>query len=143
MTTPSTTAHEDTLQQPTVGGKRLWIGVLTAPSAWVLMEFVGYYLAARSCEPELSGVPFLGTANPRVTQVVLDVVALVAGLVGLSVACGSWRTLRSAPARRSSPELGRAQFLAFVGVLTSALFLGGLVLFGLPPFLVNACSQAR
>ena len=126
-----------------VGLKRLWFGVLAAPTAWLLMEVVGYYLAARSCEPGIGGVPLAGTAHPSVTQVVLDLVALVAAIAGLLVSLESWRALHPKPDAESSAEWGRAHFLAFVGVLASALFIGGIVLFGLPPFLVNACSQAR
>ncbi|HXT14363.1 MAG TPA: hypothetical protein VN706_01955 [Gemmatimonadaceae bacterium] len=141
MTAPSTT-HEEGVRQLPVGLKRLWVGVLAAPCAWVLMEIVGYYLAARSCEPGTAGVPLLGTANPRVTQVIIAVVAIVVSLIGLVTAIGSWRALPQ-PGREPPSELGRAQFMAFVGVLTSVLFLGGIVMFGIPPFFVNACSQAR
>ena len=142
MTAPSA-SHDERIRQLPVGLKRLWVGVLAAPMAWVLMGLIGYYLAARSCEPGTAGVPMLGTAHPRVTQVVLDVIALAAGAFGLVVSLGSWRALQPPPGRGSSPEWGRAHFLAFVGVLTSILFLGGILLFGLSPFLVNACSQAR
>lgn len=138
----SMSAHERGIERLPVGAKRLWIGVLAAPAAWVLMEIVGYYLAARSCEPGTSGIPLLGTSNARVTQVVIDAIAIVIALIGLGTAFRSWRALPQ-PDRSAAPELGRAQFMAFVGVLVSALFIGGIVLFGIPPFLVNACSQAR
>ncbi len=141
--TASQATHEARLQDLPVGLTRLWAGVLAAPIAWVLMEMVGYYLAARSCEPGTGGVPLLGTAAPRVTQVVLDVVALAAAVFGLVLSIGSRRALQPQPPRDSTPEQGRAHFMALVGVFTSALFIGGIVLFGIPPFLVNACSQAR
>jgi hypothetical protein len=139
-TQPAT--HDDRIRQLPVGLKRLWVGVLAAPAAWAAMEVIGYYLAARSCEPTLGGVPLLGTAHPRATQVAIDVVAIAVSLVGLVIAIGSWRALQP-PHGESTPEWGRAHFMAFVGVLASVLFLGGIVLFGIPPFLVNACSQVR
>ena len=138
--TPNT--HEERIERLPVGLKRLWVGVLAAPAAWLVMEMVGYYLAARSCEPGIAGVPMLGTAHPRVTQVIIDVVAAIVALIGLATALRSWRALPQ-PGRDATPELGRAHFMAFVGVLTSVLFLGGILMFGLPPFFVNACSQAR
>lgn len=141
--TARATTHEDRVQALPVGSRRLWFGVLAAPSAWLLMEMVGYYLASRSCEPALGGVPLAGTPHPSATQVVLDLIALAASIAGLVVSLGSWRALHPKPNRGSTAEGGRAHFLAFVGVLASALFIGGIVLFGLPPFLVNACSQAR
>ncbi|HEX4683533.1 MAG TPA: hypothetical protein VH277_12525 [Gemmatimonadaceae bacterium] len=143
MTAPVATTHEARIRRLPVGLKRLWVGVLAAPTAWLIMEMVGYYLAARSCEPATSGVPMAGTAHPRVTQVVIDVIALIIGIMGLAIALKSWRALQPQPDRDSSPEWGRAHFMAFVGVLTSVLFLGGIFMFGIPPFLVNACSQAR
>jgi hypothetical protein len=143
MTAPSAVTHEERIRRLPVGLKRLWLGVLAAPTAWLAMELVGYYLAARSCEPGTPGVPMAGTANPRVTQVVIDVIALIIGIIGLGTAVRCWRALQPQPDRDSSPEWGRAHFMSFVGVLTSVLFLGGILMFGIPPFLVNACSQAR
>jgi hypothetical protein len=139
---PEPPTHDERIERLPVGLKRLWVGVLAAPVAWLLMEMVGYYLAARSCEPGTGGVPLLGTAHPRVTQVIIDVAAAIVALIGLTTAVRSWRALPQ-PGREATPELGRAHFMAFVGVLVSVLFFGGILLFGLPPFFVNACSQAR
>jgi hypothetical protein len=125
-----------------VGLGRLWFGVLAAPAAWLLMEIVGYYLAARSCEPGTGGVPLTGVSNLRTTHVILDVIALVVASIGLLTAVRSWRALPQ-PRGEATAARGRAHFMAFLGVLTSVLFLGGLVLFGVPAFLVNVCSQAR
>ena len=134
--------HEARIERLPVSVKRLWVGVLAAPAAWLVMEMVGYYLAARSCEPGTGGVPLLGTAHPRVTQVIMDGGAVIIALIGLTTAIQCWRALPQ-PGRDATPELGRARFMALVGVLTSVLFLGGILMFGLPPFFVNACSQAR
>lgn len=134
--------YEQRGRQPSVGLRRLWAGVLAAPSAWVLMEMIGYYLAARSCEPGTSGVPLAGPANARITQVVLDLVAIAVASAGLAVSIASWRALPQ-PSPESRAEVGRARFMAFVGVLASVLFLGGIVLFGISPLLVDVCNQAR
>lgn len=126
-----------------VGHKRLWIGVLLAPAAWLLLEVVGYWFAARSCELSVGGVPMAGTAHPAVTHSVLSLAALVAAGAGLAVALGNWRAVRPHTEREGAPSWGRARFMSYGGVLLSVLFGGGIVLFGLPAFLVNACSQAR
>jgi hypothetical protein len=128
--------------RPPVGLTRLWLGVLTAPAAWLLMEIAGYYLAARNCEPAIGGVSVGRAIHASTTQVALDAVAIIAAVSGLWVSVGSWRAFRSMPDRHTSPAWGRARFLALIGVLTSALFLGGIVLFGLSPLLVSPCSQA-
>lgn len=122
---------------------RLWLGVWLAPAAWVAMEWVGYYLSSQSCAPGIRGVPLLGTHYPAVVQVLLAVVLIVAAVAGLLAATGSMRVLGSRPEETDSVPVGRSRFLAVAGVAGSALFLYGLVLFGLPPFFVNACSGAR
>jgi hypothetical protein len=38
---------------------------------------------------------------------------------------------------------GRAHFMAFTGMIASALFLLGIVWFGFPAIVVNACDQVR
>jgi hypothetical protein len=122
--------------------RRLWIGILAAPIAWVSLELIGYYFAARSCEPGGGGIPMLGTGHPRATHAALSVIAAIIALLGLMTAAMNLRSLMREP-KPASTEWGRARFMALVGVLTSALFLGGIILFGIPAFLVNACSQAR
>lgn len=120
---------------------RLWVGMLLAPVSWLVMELFGYYLAARSCEPA-HGIPMSGTAYPQTVQALLGLVFVVASVIGLLTALGNWRALRQSGGAEP-PEYGRARFMAFGGVLVSALFLLGIVLFGLPALIVNACSQAR
>lgn len=122
--------------------RRLWMGVLLAPGAWLLTEFVGYYLASRSCESGVRGVPLAGTMMPRAVQIVLCVAALVAALYGLLVAVNNDRAVARHP-RSDAPELGRARFMSRAGIFLGILFAGGIVLFALPALFVNACSQAR
>lgn len=124
-----------------VSERRLWIGVLAAPLAWFTMELVGYSVAARGCDPS-RGIPILGATSPSVMQVVLTIAFALIAAWGLLTAIGNWRAVGSASGDEP-PEWGRAHFMSFGGTLASALFLLGIVLFGLPPFLVNACSQAR
>jgi hypothetical protein len=138
-----TDTHVARIGRLPVGLKRLWVGVLAAPSAWVLAELVGYYLSSRSCEWGVRGIPLVGTAHPALTQVVLEAVMLAIAVVGLVVAVSNWRALHPQPERNEEAEWGRAHFMAFGGVLLSALFIGGILLFALSPFFLNACSQAR
>lgn len=121
--------------------RRLWVGVLAAPTVWVLAELVGYYLAARSCEGVTGGVPLMGTNAPALSHLVLQLLAAVAAAVGLWIALGSWR--RSSRDDERSAAAGRAHFMAFAGVVVSCLFLFGIVLFGFAGTVVRACSQAR
>ena len=120
--------------------RRLWIGMLCAPVAWLLAEGVGYYLASRSCEPGVHGVPLAGTAAPRMAQIVLCLLLLGAALYGLAVAVRNDRLVRESGA--DEPHRGRARFMSLGGILLGILFAGGIVMFALPAFFANACSQA-
>lgn len=137
------TGHVERIEQLPVGLTRLWLGVLLAPGAWVLAEAAGYYLAARSCELGVAGVPLLGTAQPRATHIIVCLVALAGAVTGLWIALQNWRAVGDRPRSGDAPELGRARFMSFGGVLLSVLFAGGIVLFAFPGLIVNACSQAR
>jgi len=135
-----TTTHTERVDALPVGLKRLWLGMLLAPGVWLLMEVVGYYLSARSCYQEIEGVPLAGTAHPAVTQAILMAVGVIVGIIGLVISLGSWRAVQPSAKRGDSPEWGRAHFMSFGGVLVSALFTLGIVMFGIPAFVLNACS---
>ena len=140
----ATTSSDERAQPVLVEGRRLWAGLLLAPAARVVAEVAGYYMASRSCEPGAPGLPLESFAAPRVAQVVLVLLMLAAAIVGLVLAAGSWRSLAAQGEMHGAPpEFGRARFMALAGVLVSVLFAGGLLLFGISAFLVNACSQAR
>ena len=123
--------------------KKLWLGVLLAPGAWLVGELVGYYLAARSCEPGPAGIPLAGTAYPAPVHIVLELVLAVVAAIGLGLALSSWRRLRDDCAPDEPTAAGRARFMAVTGLVTSALFIFGILLFGFSGFVVNSCSQAR
>ena len=135
-----TTTHTERVDALPVGLTRLWLGMLLAPGVWLLMEVVGYYLSSRSCYPGIEGVPLAGTAHPAVTQAILMAVGVIVGIIGLVISLGSWRAVQPSASRGDSPEWGRAHFMSFGGVLVSALFTLGIVLFGIPAFVLNACS---
>jgi hypothetical protein len=135
--------HTERIEQLPVGLKRLWVGVLLAPGAWVVCEGLGYVLAARGCEPGASPAGINGAVGPGIVQIVVALITLVLALGGLMIALGNWRAMQPPPTRVDSPEWGRAHFLAFGGLLMSILFAGGIVLFGIAPLFINACSQAR
>jgi hypothetical protein len=139
---------------------RLWVGVVLAPAAWTVAELAGYVLAALSCEPGPIGIAAGGTAFPRATQLVVSAVAALAAVYGLVTALQSGRMAHAIrpPSDRdaqvtsasaepwghgTAPGWGRARFMSAAGIFTSGLFLLGIVLFGIPPALVNACSRVH
>lgn len=134
-----------------VSAGRLWFGLLGAPAAWFVTEFLGYLLAARSCEAGRNGINAYGVGNPPVVVGVLALLMLAVAVAAAWVAGGTLRRLGARPGAAAAGRLegdraaewGRARFMALAGVLTGVLFALGIVLIGLPPFLVRACSEAR
>jgi hypothetical protein len=126
---------------------QLWFGVLAAPVAWVLAEVVGYVLTARGCSWAHSALG--GYVVPRAFAVLvgLTIICMLVAIGGLIVARTNWRRIAREAARVSAAAepvaLSRARFLALCGILTSALFLLGLLLMGLLPPLLQACSEAH
>jgi hypothetical protein len=122
---------------------RLWLGLLLAPTAWLLAEAIGYLISARSCTPGQAGIPIYGPHRPTTVEVVLVAVLAAAAAAGLWFAIRSGGTEADHGSNDDPPPRGRARFMAQAGVLVSGLLLVGIVFFGLPPLLVNGCNAAR
>lgn len=139
---------------------RLWFGLLAAPAAWAVAELAGYVLVSRSCTPGPNGLEAYGVGRPGLALVALAALTALVAAAGLYTAYGSWRAVGAARpaddgaqqaasgstepwAHAAAPPWGRARFMARAGIATSALFLLGIVLFGIPPALVDACSRVR
>jgi hypothetical protein len=118
--------------------RRLWIGVLAAPLAWVAAEGVGYVTSARLCE---APVGILQSANPaRVVNVIICGICLLVALAGLVVAIDNYRRMRTGAA---NVPFGRAEFLSAGGVFTSVVFASAIILFAIPALVVNVCNHVR
>ncbi len=132
----TTLSHREQLPVPSA---RLWAGVVLAPVAWSVAELLGYVLVARACDRGTRSM----MAHAGVTQ---DIVAIGLGIiavVGLVIAVGNWRRVRDASTAGEQTARGRAHFMALGGVVASALFVLGIVLFALPPLFLNTCDQVR
>jgi len=123
--------------------RRLWIGVVAAPTAWLLAELIGYYFSSRNCEPFHGGIPLAGLGAATPTHLIVTLALALVGVWGLYVALANWRALRGDHSPGDLPAWGRARFMSFGGVLVSALFVLGMVMFALPGVVVDACSQLR
>ena len=118
---------------------RLWAGLLLAPSAWLVAELLGYFLASRACDRGAAST----IAHAGVTQDVIAVVLALIAVAGLVIASGNARHVTE-PSRPTEPAArGRAHFMALAGVVASALFTLGILFFALPPLLINICSEVR
>ena len=147
---------------PPVSKGRLWLGVIAAPLAWALTELVGYVIVSRSCEFGRDGLHSMAALRPGVVLTSLAIVMALVSLGALLLSVGSWRTLDSArapddhSARIASSaetpedapaaplsEWTRARFMAFAGIMVSALCGFGILFWSVPPFLLDVCNQVR
>jgi len=116
---------------------RWWLGVLSAPVAWMFVEGVGYVVSARECSRHIG----VDTAHIRVTQLVICAIGLIAAVNGLRIALAHHRALRAETAADSALQ-GRQRFMAASGVILGALFIGGIVLFAVNALFLDVCERA-
>lgn len=133
--------HGGTLAKP-VDRTRLWLGVLLAPGAWLVVEGLGYVVAARLCALDALGADTTHPAAPSYVQLLICAVGFVAALVGLWIAARNLRA-NAAVADDETPARGRARFMAMAGVIVSVLFAGSILFYALPAFVLDACHRAR
>ncbi|HEY9226145.1 MAG TPA: hypothetical protein VIP11_05830 [Gemmatimonadaceae bacterium] len=128
--------------ESTVSLSRLWLGLLIAPIVWLGGELLGYYITARACDPT-GGIPMQSTSHPATAVLGVEIVAAALAAIGFVIALRSWRATRVAGDVTPPVSVGRAHFMAFAGTITSALFFVGILWFGFPAIVVDACNQAR
>jgi hypothetical protein len=123
----------------------LWIGFLTGPIIWSLHLVLCEFVVSAGCSTGVSGwesFSLFGTSGWRV--VLLAVTAVLAALVlGADVvAFRAWRATRIGIEVTGDVggAAGRSGWMALAGVLISTLFLGGIVLAGLPIFWLGGCT---
>jgi len=109
---------------------------LLAPAAWIAQGSLGWYFGYEACAG-------LTTGGARVALAVLSAVALVAGLVGMSIAWSNWG--RITPERHPMDIKGwdRVEFMSAGGVLVSGMFTIGIVWAALSPVLLHECGGMR
>ncbi len=120
----------------------VWFGLLGAPLAWCLQEFVNVSLAGHACYPH--DVPLATPLWPQLSAISVSVeaVAVVIGIAAGLVAFANWQKSRHERPGDAHQLLGngdgRTRFIAMAGILTSLLFLIGIALaalnlVGVPP----------
>jgi hypothetical protein len=125
--TPETTFAEIPNERGTLS---LWAGVLGAPAVWALQLNVGYAL-----------VPYVCRHYER--HYLLHLASVV--FILLALACGwicyrEWDKVgRKWPSDTVGGAIGRVQFLATLGVLSSALFSLVIVAQALASFFIDPC----
>lgn len=96
----------------------LWFGVLAGPAAWSLEIIVGYGVEEIACSAGTVGEEIEGIGVEPIIVLLTLFLGAVAGAAGL-VAFGCLRRVR---ASRGAAASGRAEWMAIVGIATSAIF---------------------
>ena len=119
----------------------LWFGIFGAPAAWALQMIVNYGLVSHFCFPNTMPRRTPTFDALRGTAIAVSVVVLVLVLLALATALRSWRATRHGHDAEHHELLevgeGRARFMAFAGILLSAVFLFA-VLMNAVPLVTNA-----
>ncbi|HEU4648903.1 MAG TPA: hypothetical protein VFS33_07575 [Gemmatimonadales bacterium] len=125
------------------GQRGLWFGLFGAAVAWSVQELANYALSAYACSP-----PGLRGAVPRVTgirawELILSGVLLIVALAAGWTAVRDWRAARpeqGGAGRHLEIGEGRVAFMAFAGILLSAIFLLAIVMNLISVIMVPPCQ---
>jgi hypothetical protein len=131
-------AVEDTTRAETRHSFMLWFGVLASPLAWLALIFIAPDVAEIIC---LSGAE--GTGRGQIYGFALEtfVLALTAAstVVGVAGVAASLRCLRAIRQAGDDTPGRRASWMAYAGVLVSALFLLSSAVGFIPLFFLESC----
>jgi F0F1-type ATP synthase membrane subunit c/vacuolar-type H+-ATPase subunit K len=131
MSSPS--ARSSSAENTGVSSVALWFGLFGAPALWSLQVMAGFAIAAHGCFPR--ALPLASpTFDVRALTLLITVVAALGAIAAGLTAHASWRRV----AHDAGAE--RTQFMAFSGILVSALFLLAIVLSFVSISMVPPCS---
>lgn len=105
---------------------KLWLGLLAAPAAWTAQLVLGYGAEEADCAPGSGAWDF----SSHTVNAILFAVAGSASIAGLAIALSSMR-------REGN---GRVAFMAYAGVLISALFGALVVMTGIGVLSLEPCT---
>jgi hypothetical protein len=126
-----------------VGRVALWYGIFGAPFCWSAQLIVTYALAAHACFPQRQPLIRASSSAAWIAACAVIVVALIGAVAALVISLANWRATQTEKSGEDAALLeageGRTRFMAYSGILLSALFIGGVILSGLALLLVRVC----
>jgi hypothetical protein len=109
--------------------RALWVGLLLAPTAFLINLEVAYALVPTAC------------ASRNVLPVhLVHLACLLLTLFGLLTAWRSWKTTGASWPGEQGDPLSRSRFMAGTGMLMSAMFVLVIVAQWIPSFVLNPCQ---
>ncbi len=122
----------------------VWFGLLGAPIAWGLQEFINVSLAGYACFPHDTPLAAPLWANLAAIALAVDAVALAICIAAGFAAFHTWRRSRGEKPGDADQLLGsgdgRTRFMAMAGIMVSLLFLFGTALATLNLAAVPPCG---
>lgn len=120
----------------------LWFAFLGAPAAWAVNLLVGYSVQATVCNTAGPGATVLGLQTGRALPVLFSILAACVATAGVLVGYRAWRatgTGEENPEATVPPDVGRSWFMAYGGLVSSALFLLAILLTGMVELGLSPC----
>jgi hypothetical protein len=123
---------------------RVWYGVAAAPTAWVLLSSVDWWITGRACADGTPGWGALSGGAVRLVLILLAAVGMAAGGLALAASLQAWRdTSVHAGDPRHAHGMGIGEYLAIVGFFMSVVFLIAMFWTALPAVMVDVCQGVR
>ena len=123
----------------------LMFGIFAAPAAWAVQTIVDYGLVSHFCYPDDTPVAAPTFHWVRGASLLVSAVALFVALLALITAYRSWQVTRHGHENEHHELLevgeGRARFMAFAGVLVSAVFVFAVLMNALPLATQTVCMK--
>jgi hypothetical protein len=122
----------------------LWFGLFGAPVVWSLQLLASYALVAHGCYPDAEPLTMPVVPGLRMLVLGASAAAVVVALTAGGLAWRNWRATQHEPEGEHETLLeigeGRTRFMAFAGMLLSAVFLMGIVMNAVPVLLLRPCG---
>jgi TRAP-type C4-dicarboxylate transport system permease small subunit len=125
-------AMDDRLARPSPSAAdgALWTGLFSGPLAWFASQQASYALVPWACH------------NGTLVAIhLVNLVALLLVAVGGAIAWRQWRRTGRQVSDELGPPLGRARFLALMGVALCCLFAGVILAQALGAFFYGPCQR--
>lgn len=122
--------------------RRLWFGIAAGASAWAADSLAVNLICSQACKAGRDGQFFtLSPVEVRWLLGAITVALLLVALAAATTAFRNWRELSGNAALHDDQAMGRADFMALIGLFASAVFIVGIVWAGVPVIFVSLCSN--
>lgn len=114
----------------TKGHVLLWVGVLTAPLAFLTHLEINYALVTRLCQ-----------SAHKISMHLVTLLFLLISAAGGFIALRNWREVGSKWPGEDGSVTERSRFMAVVGLLISAIIVLALIWQWIPQFIFDPCQR--